>query len=174
MIFTACEGRAVDLAAASVKWFHCTSAFSQPPTLLSLRLLMFQLQRAPLVRTRHLRLRGQEQPRAERRQGRRGSGEAGHTLQRACEAPWSASLPVITVFCLVIKQVVRRSSHWWLIRNHGEEGSVPQNVLELISSSPVEDQQVSRARRRSSNFTSGFNPFVLGHSGTPAGSPPWT
>lgn len=53
-------------------------------------------------------------------------------------------------FPLVIKQVVKRSSHWWLVRNRGEEGSVPQNVLEVVSSGPAEDQQVSRdALRRS-------------------------
>uniref|UniRef100_H3CE46 EPS8 signaling adaptor L3b n=1 Tax=Tetraodon nigroviridis TaxID=99883 RepID=H3CE46_TETNG len=31
-----------------------------------------------------------------------------------------------------VVQVVKRSNHWWLIRNRGEEGSVPQNVLELM------------------------------------------
>lgn len=52
-------------------------------------------------------------------------------------------LLILTIFSLVIKQVVKRSSHWWLVRSRGEEGSVPQNVLELVSSGPAEDQQVS-------------------------------
>lgn len=59
----------------------------------------------------------------------------------------SVSLPPMTAFVLGISQVVKRSNNWWLIRNNrGEEGSVPRNVVELTrSSSPLEDQQVSRA-----------------------------
>lgn len=143
MIFPACKGRAVELAttAVNVVLLHIKQIFLLLRTLLSLLLPMFQLQRAPPVRTRHLRLRGQEWPRAERHQGRRGSGEGVDTLQRESEAE---ALLMITVFSLVIKQVVKKSNHWWLIRNRGEEGSVPQNVLELMSSgSPVENQQVS-------------------------------
>ncbi|CAF91522.1 unnamed protein product [Tetraodon nigroviridis] len=75
------------------------------------------LQRAPPVRARHLRLHGQERPRAERHQGRRGPGEAGG----------SAAVRGSAHHLRLSKQVVKRSNHWWLIRNRGEEGSVPQN-----------------------------------------------
>lgn len=46
---------------------------------------------------------------------------------------------------LSMSQVMKRSSQWCLIRNsRGEEGSVPQIVLEpMRSGSPAEDQQVS-------------------------------
>lgn len=68
-------------------------------------------------------------------------------LQRTSDPVRSISLPPMTAFVLGISQVMKRSNNWWLIRNNrGEEGSVPQNVVELTrSSSPLEDQQVSRA-----------------------------
>lgn len=55
--------------------------------------------------------------------------------------------PATIVSVLVISQVVKMANNWWLIRNNrGEEGNVPRNVVELTrSSSPLEDQQVSRA-----------------------------
>lgn len=65
-------------------------------------------------------------------------------------------------FSLVVKQVVKRSSHWWLIRNRGEEGSVPQNVLELMNSgSSVEEEQVSRAEPQLCRLTSRQVSFQL-------------
>lgn len=67
-------------------------------------------------------------------------------LQRKSGPALSAPLPATIVFVLVISQVVKMSNNWWLIRNNrGEEGNVPRNVVELRSSSPLEDQQVSRA-----------------------------
>ncbi|CAG07511.1 unnamed protein product [Tetraodon nigroviridis] len=124
----ACEGRAA--AAVNVVPAARRRVFLLPLT--SFCFYMFQLQRAPPVRARHLRLHGQERPRAERHQGRRGPGEAGG----------SAAVRGSAHHLRLSKQVVKRSNHWWLIRNRGEEGSVPQNVLELMgsSSSPVEEQ----------------------------------
>lgn len=86
LIFTACEGRAVELAATAVNvaLLHLKEFFRCCVHYRNCSLLMFQLQRAPLVRTRHLRLQGREQPRAEHLQGGFGSGESG------AEAWWSA------------------------------------------------------------------------------------
>lgn len=153
-------------------------------TLLSPLLSMSHFQRAPPLRTRHLRLCGQEQPRAEHHQGRPGSGEAGDTRrwEAGAEAWWSASILMSTLCCSLIQQVVKRSNQWWLVRHRGDEGSVPHKVLELMSSStplmssstPVDDQQVSPAGEPSSCVESSFTPFAFRYSGTPAGPPPWT
>lgn len=68
-------------------------------------------------------------------------------LQRKSGPVLSAPLLATFVFVLVISQVVKMSNNWWLIRNNrGEEGNIPRNIVELMrSSSPLEDQQVSRA-----------------------------
>lgn len=39
------------------------------------------------------------------------------------------------LFCFCALQVIQKSKQWWLVRNQlGEEGNVPQKVLELGSS----------------------------------------
>ncbi|XP_061910703.1 epidermal growth factor receptor kinase substrate 8-like protein 3 [Entelurus aequoreus] len=45
-----------------------------------------------------------------------------------------------------VVEVVQKSKQWWLVRNqHGEQGNVPQNVLEPIRRGiPVEDMRSSR------------------------------
>lgn len=159
-------------AAVSVILLHIKRLSHRSPSLLA-----FQIQRAPHVRLRHLRLHGQERPGADHHQGRRGSGEAAHMLQRTSGPVLSAPLPATIVFVLVISQVVKMSNNWWLIRNNrGEEGNVPRNVVELKrSSSPLEDQQVRRATLCSSpelRHARAFNPFVLHPSGTQAGPSP--
>lgn len=185
MILTACKGRAVELATAAVnvallhiKEFSCCCAHychcfccccsSSEPPLYARALYDFTA-----------------------RNGRELSITKGDVVQVKLVTRWGRLRlkqgglhPFSWSFSLVVKQVVKRSSHWWLIRNRGEEGSVPQNILELMnSSSPVEEGQVSRAELSRAeprttalrtNLTSGFIPFALCHSGTPAGPPPWT
>lgn len=183
MIFTAFKGRAVELATTAVnvvlllvKEFSCycahycrcfcpCSSSSEPP-LYARAIYDFMA-----------------------RNGRELSVTKGDVVQVRLAARaggvWSGSPAVcallITPVCsALIKQVVKRSNHWWLIRSRGDEGSVPQNVLELINgSSPVEDQQVSRAepsraKPRPAALRTNFIPFALRHSGTPAGPSPWT
>lgn len=145
MIFTACKGRAVELATAAVnvlllhiKEFSCCCAHychclcccfsSSEPPLYARALYDFTA-----------------------RNNRELSITKGDLVQVKVATRWGVRSTVGRLpshgsrLFLVVKQVVKRSSHWWLIRNRGEEGSVPQNVLELMSGSPVEEEQVSRA-----------------------------
>lgn len=70
---------------------------------------------------------------------------------------------------------MKRSNHWWLVRNRGEEGNVPQNVLEPVgSASPVQEQQVSSATPPQPPRPDVSPGFLLRHSGAAAGPSPWT
>ena len=95
----------------------------------------------------------------------------------------SIYIQVFEVFgSLAFPQVIQKSKQWWLVRNtRGQEGNVPQNVLEPVSSNgPMEDAPVSKATQSSTVWAFNrfdmwhFILFTLPHSGTVGVQLVWT
>lgn len=87
----------------------------------------------------------------------------------------SIYIQVFEVFgSLAIPQVIQKSKQWWLVRNtRDQEGNVPLNVLEPVSSNgPMEDAPVSKVTQSSAVLAFNrfnmwhFFPFTLPHSET--------